>query len=275
MMQVAVLLTVFNRREKTLACLDEVFRQADALKALEQYSFKVWMTDDGCTDGTPEAVRQRYPHVNILQGGNLYWNRGMRLAWDAASAEDPDFYLWIHDDTMLRDGALAVLLETSTFLRHKAIVVGTAAGAEGALSYGGRAKSDKIVEPDPDIPVSCWTFNGNLVLVPRAVWKVLGNLDPGYSHSYGDFDYGVRAVKAGITRAVAPGVLADCPRNPGVEPWRSSSQPLARRYKFLLSPKGRPPREQFRYDVRSSGFFWAVAHMISINFKVLFPKRDA
>ena len=274
-MQVAVLLTVFNRRDKTVACLDEVFRQADALKADEAYSFSLWMVDDGCTDGTAEVVRQRYPQVHILRGGDLYWNQGMRLAWEEASRDNPDFYLWINDDTMLREGALATLMETSEFLRHKAIVVGTAAGADGALSYGGRRKSDKIVEPDATIPVPCWTFNGNLVLVPQAAWKVLGNLDPLYRHSYGDYDYGVRAAKAGVTRVVAPGVLADCPRNPGVEPWRSSAYPLRERYRFLLGPKGRPPKEQFQYDLRSGGLFWAIGHMISLNLKVIFPKRDA
>ena len=275
-MEVAVLLTVRNRREKTLRCLDEVFRQADLLRGEGDYVLTVYQVDDVSTDATSEAVRERYPQVRLLSGdGSLYWNQGMRLAWETAAADDPDFYCWLNDDTLLREGALSVLLETSLFLRHKAIVVGTAMGADGALSYGGRTRSNKVVEPDPVIPVPCWTFNGNLVLVPRAVWKVLGNLEPLYRHSFGDYDYGVRALKAGVARVVAPGVLADCPRNPGVEPWRSSAYSLRERYAFLFSPKGRPPREQFRYDCRSMGFFRAVGHFVSLNLKVLFPRQNA
>ncbi|MBR1871598.1 MAG: glycosyltransferase family 2 protein [Bacteroidales bacterium] len=274
MLRVAVLMTVFNRREKTLAALEGCFRQIDSVAAQEKYSFEIWITDDGSTDGTSEAVSQAYPSVHILHsGGGLYWNRGMRLAWTEAAKDEPDFYLWLNDDTILAEGALAVMLETSEYLRHKAIVVGTATGEDGSYSYGGRMRSNKIVPPDPVIPVPCYTFNGNLVLVPKAVYDALGNLEPAYHHSFGDYDYGVRALKKNITRVVAPGVLATCDRNPGVEVWRNSGYSLRERYAYLLGPKGRPPREQFLYDTRSMGFFGAIGHFISVNLKVLFPRR--
>lgn len=274
MLGVAVLLTVFNRREKTLACLDNCFRQFDSLAALEKYSFTVYLVDDGSTDGTADAVAAQYPAVRLLRGeGGLYWNQGMRRAWEEAAREDYDFYLWLNDDTLMNEGALATLMETSEFLRHRAILVGTAVDAQGQYSYGGRTRSNRIVEPDPAIPTPCYTFNGNLVLLPRSVYRVLGNLEAAYRHSFGDYDYGVRALRKGIARVVAPGVLARCDRNPGVERWRDARFPLRERYAYLFSPKGRPPKEQFLYDSRSKGFFGAVGHFISLNLKVLFPKR--
>ena len=53
-------------------------------------------------------------------------------------------------------------------------------------------------------------FNGNIVLVPMAVFKVLGNLDHYFTHSKGDFDYGMRANKAGIKIIQCGEVLGEC-----------------------------------------------------------------
>lgn len=77
---VAVLLTVFNRKNVTIKGLETLF---SAMKPVEdKYSFDVYMTNDGCTDGTPESVKQLYPHVNVIDGeGGLYWSGGMRKAW--------------------------------------------------------------------------------------------------------------------------------------------------------------------------------------------------
>jgi len=274
MQTVAILLTVFNRREMTLSCLRSCYAEIDALKAEAKYSFSVYMTDDGSTDGVSEAVSEKFPDVHIIKGdGSLYWNRGMIAAWNEAAKEDYDFYLWMNNDTVPVENAFSVLLENSSYLRHRAIVVGTAEDSDGQLSYGGRTRKGRIVRPDPEIPVPCDIFNGNMVLVPSCVYKTLGTMDPKFSHGFGDFDYGIRAVKEGLTAVVAPGILAVCDRNPGIPKWRDSSLALKERYSAVMSPKGRPFREQFLYDVRKSGAVAAVAHFLSLNVKVLFPKR--
>ena len=81
-------------------------------------------------------------------------------------------------------------------------------------------------------------------------------------------------MKANVSRVVAPGIVCICSRNPGVPKWRDSNYSLKERYAFLLSPKGRPPREQFLYDTRDKGLLWAIGHAVSLNFKVLFPSRN-
>lgn len=272
--KVAILLTVYNRREKTLECLKACYEQIDGMKAGGEYVFRIYMVDDGSSDGTSEAVRDIFPQTEILRSnGGLFWNQGMRLAWERASEDNPDFYLWINDDTILKEGAIACLMETSTFLRHKAIVVGTAEDNKGELSYGGRSLSGRIVVPDPTLPVTCQTFNGNLVLVPHHVFRILGNLDEHYQHSFGDYDYGVRAEKNNIVRVVAPGVLCVCNRNPGIPRWKNRHYSLSERIASLRGPKGRPPKEQFLYDCRSRNVVFAIAHYVSICLQVLFPRR--
>ena len=53
MKQIAVLLTVFNRKEKTLLCLKNLYQQT----LPNEYRIDIYLTNDGCTDGTPEAAR--------------------------------------------------------------------------------------------------------------------------------------------------------------------------------------------------------------------------
>ena len=107
---IAVLLTCYNRREKTLNCLKSLFN----CQLPENHTLVVYLVDDDSSDGTSKAVRNDFPKVNVISGnGNLFWNKGMRLAWETASqTNDYDFYLWLNDDTILDNNAIFQLLET-------------------------------------------------------------------------------------------------------------------------------------------------------------------
>ena len=84
MYHIALLLTVHNRKDLTLKCLESIY-QGIQLCASDTYSFNVYMVDDASVDGTSEEVSKRYPSVNIISGnGELYWCRGMFVAWTTA-----------------------------------------------------------------------------------------------------------------------------------------------------------------------------------------------
>ena len=135
----AVLLTVFNRKEKTLECLGRLFDQLP----IEDLQIDVFLTDDGCTDGTAEAVENLFPSVHILKGnGDLFWNRGMLMAWKAAAdARDYDAYFWLNDDTFLYEETLTSLQRAVKDTEGKAIIVGaTEDASHSKLTYGGRLR---------------------------------------------------------------------------------------------------------------------------------------
>lgn len=57
MRNIAVIITVYNRIDKTIACLDAVFSQR------EKYHFfnvDVYLTDDGSTDDTLKILQPRF-----------------------------------------------------------------------------------------------------------------------------------------------------------------------------------------------------------------------
>jgi len=267
---IAVLITCHNRKEKTLKCLRNLFCQ----KGIgESFLLEVFLVDDGCTDGTPEVIKLDFPQVTIIQGsGNLYWNRGMHLAWDTAAAnKDFDFYLWLNDDTFLMEYAIEILLK-GIFL--EAIVCGTTKSQlSKKATYGAFTfKPQKLLIPNGKFQNADYC-NGNCVLIPRNVFKRLGNLDPIFQHALGDFDYCMRAQKIGIEIKVAPEFIGFCESHKTVPNWQCISLNVIERIKSLYSPlSGCNPPEFFVFEKRHNGIFLAFQHIISVHLKCLFPR---
>ncbi|AYQ31763.1 glycosyltransferase family 2 protein [Runella sp. SP2] len=271
MKTIAVLITVHNRKNKTLQCLTHLFDQ----QAVEGYQLEVYLTDDGCTDGTVQAVTNQYPSVQIVQGdGTLFWNRGMHRAWQAASqTKDYDFYLWLNDDTVLFADAMKNILTASKQTYFSAIVCGaTCAKATQLVTYSGWLHSSKkLLAPNGKLQ-QCNIVNGNFVLVPKVVFDKVGNLDWKFRHAIGDFDYGLRAQKAGFKCFIAPQFVGTCEANPTLPKWCLKTTSLIKRLKLLYSPLGyAEPIPFFIYEKRHFGLLIALKHFFSIHLRVLLP----
>ena len=206
------LLTCFNRREKTLACLEALA----ASTGLHGVRLHAVLVDDGSTDGTAQAVGERFPWVQVVRAdGALFWCRGMYLAFDTALNIGFDAYLWLNDDTMLCPDAVARLLASAAALERRTggpvIVVGSTVDAvSGALTYGGERRPSRLkplrierVTPLP-VPQRCDSMTGNIVLIDAGVARRVGNIDPVFEHSMGDTDYALRADKLGVQVWVEP-----------------------------------------------------------------------
>lgn len=270
MRTIAVLLTVFNRKEKTMKCLEELHNQLP----LERYNTDIYLTNDGCTDGTPEAIANFFPQVTVINGkGNLFWNRGMYTAWEkAVHTKDYDFYLWLNDDTYLLPNALNTLLHESGIMKDTSIIVGSIRSEHKRITtYGGHNKNGKIT-PNGTMQV-CDTFNGNCVLIPQQVYKKVGNLNWTFRHAIGDLDYGYRTREKNIGIYSTSQYIGICENNPKLPTWTRKKVSFYKRVKSLYSPLGyAEPIPFFRFEFRHFGLIIAVKHFISIHFRVCFPK---
>lgn len=262
--RVIAVLTCFNRRPLTLACLDALSASAKAAAV----DLEVVLVDDASTDGTAAAVRERFPWVEVIEGaGNLYWNRGMHQGFARALQRQADHYLWINDDTHLVPAALSMLLEQSDTLRRRegrpVILVGATVGRDsGQLSYGGRVAPNRwrpfkyhLVWSDRE-PVPCQAIEGNCVLIPAEIARRVGNLDPTFEHAMGDTDYGLRTLAAGYKLFVARGIVGHCSINPTGGTYFDTSLPLATRWKLIRSRKGLPVRSWLHFSRRHGGLLW-------------------
>ena len=199
-MKVTAILACHNRRASTLECLDSYFAQVvdDALE------LDAVLVDDGSTDGTGEAVRDRFPQTHVVAGsGDLFWAGGMEVAERVAVAEDPDYLLWLNDDVILDPGALTKLIQTESLGPGACIAVGALRDpATGELTYSGLRRRglhplrmDRVAPADE--PVEIDTFNGNVVLVPHSARRKIGPIDGAMGHAAADLDYGFRAKRCG------------------------------------------------------------------------------
>ena len=69
-----------------------------------------------------------------------------------------------------------------------------------------------LVAPNDSLQ-SIDTFNGNLVMVPVSVARLLAGLDGGFSHALADIDYGLRCGRSNVNVLLAPMTYGNCPRN--------------------------------------------------------------
>ena len=260
-MKTAALLTCHNRKEKTLACLKSLYRNMPEVD--------VYLTDDGCADGTAEAVKSIFPMVHVIQGdGTLFWNRGMLAAWKEAVKGDYDEYLWLNDDVELYPDFYNELKACCP--NGDCIVSGLIEDfGKTRILYGGYDASKQLVQATGQSQVIRW-MNGNVVLVSKAVVNRIGLLDPYFVHDLGDVDYGMRAWECGIavvsTRCpIAAGYRNDVCR---VRKWGTT---LTQRFKALNKPLGSPLAQNFYFRRKHFGLLHAIAYDANIIFINLLP----
>jgi GT2 family glycosyltransferase len=274
MINIAVLLTVFNRKEKTLSCLTNLFMQ----QLNDDVVLKVYLTDDNSSDGTADAVRFAFPQVRILEGnGALYWAGGMRNSWNQALADNADYYLLLNDDTVLNAGAITDLL--AYYKRSNdyipAVVIGsTYDDINKNTSYGGhklisrrRAQYENVFSASQYL--ECDMGNANIMLVPAAIVKKIGILSTAYTHSIADFDYTLRVKKAGFKNIIVPGYLGICTDDHGKN-WKSAGVSLSDRIKYLKSPLGLGYTEYLHFVKTHFPYHLPVA-VTKLWLKTLFP----
>ncbi len=268
---IAILLTVHNRRDKTLKCLECLYRQLP----LEGFTADIYLTDDGCTDGTSETVQEAFPNVHILSGdGNLYWNQGMRLAWDAAAKEkEYDYFLWLNDDTYIYPHTLRKALEASTETSGHALLVGaTESETTHQCTYGLKnPHTGHRIIPNGTLQEGT-DLNGNFVLVSKEIYQKLGNLDSHYHHARGDTDYGLRAKKKNIQILLLKEYVGSCERHPTLPKWCNPDFPFRQRWHALNHPTGMPLRELFYLEQKHYGWTRAVFHQLTTTLHCCFPK---
>jgi GT2 family glycosyltransferase len=259
-MKIAILMTCHNRKEKTLKCLFSLF--------VVLPECVVFLVDDSSTDGTSEAVKEKFPQVNIIHGdGSLYWSRGMYTAWIyALQKEKYDFYLWLNDDLELYPLFFDELMKCYTVTGNNCIIVGNVEDSNNDIIYGGISLGRQNL---PYLEaIEAVRMNGNIVLISQSVVEKIGIIDPILHHDLADADYERRARKAGIgiftsTKAIALGYSNNFCR---VRKWNSD---IKGRLKQLYSPLGSPPHINFyfrkkHYSFLNACIYWLFLHIINL-----------
>lgn len=261
----AILLTSFNRKDKTLQCIESLYT------TFYNINYDIYLVDDGSIDGTSEVISKIYPKVNLIKGnGNLFWNRGMHLAWKTALKNyDYDYYLWLNDDVILNKDGFEEIFVCSNLSGKNSIISGIINNCENKneILYGGYNKNGKLLIPNNSLQ-NIYFMNGNVVMIPKEVYKKIGILDPKYHHDLGDVDYGLRAIKSGINVYCTRKPIA-CGIKNTISRLRKNNTSFINRLKILYSPLGSPPLINFYFRKKHFGILNATIFYIFQHFLVI------
>ena len=272
---------VYNRKSKTLAALKCIFDQ----KFPSNISKKVVILDDGSSDNTEASVKKIFPKVEVIKGdGNLFWAGGMRYLYNYVKERYLfKFLILFNDDIYLNEGAITSLINTSQNLYKEKInhhiVTGTFLDKEKKfVTYGGVKSRKSIFRKFKKSQVNraikkVDTLNMNLALVPVETIQKFGFLSKNFTHSFADYEYGLRVSALGGSVWVSPGVVGYCDRNEVLD--LASFSSISELNKFVASPLGLPFRDRYYFLRDCGGLLWPIEYIfpyIKIYIKFIHKK---
>lgn len=276
MYRIAVLITSYNRKEKTLNCLKTIMEQ-EGVPGME---LSIYLVDDNSSDGTSEAIKDYYPSVNVIKGtGQLFWAGGMRTAWTEAlkATSKFNYYLLINDDTFLFKNAFKSIFDDKNSVSDNAILVGSIKDpVTGKFSYGGRRLKNRYniasvkVIPNNLSPQPCDLGNGNFMLISSEVVDKVGILSDQYIHGFADFEYTIKAKKAGISSYISSSYLGICANDFDPLIKKQNTVSLKKRIEYLYSVKGLSYKEYLHF-IRSYFPLYLPQAWLSLWIKTLLP----
>jgi len=200
-----------NRCEDTLACL----------ASLEETSYpnhRVIVLDNASTDGSVEAIRQRFPEVQVIElVENLGYAGNNNVGIEAAAAQGADWIFVLNEDTVLAPDCLSQLMSAAQNF--------PGAGILGPMVYhfdepdviqsaGGRLDPNwtSIHLGQNEIDQGQFTdvrpvewVSGCALLIRREVIEQIGMLDPRFFYYWEETDWCVRAHTRGWLILHVPG----------------------------------------------------------------------
>ena len=244
-MTVAIIMTVFNRIEKTRQCVHSLEN------ALQGVTHHYYITDDSSTDNTADYLEKLSESISVTVyrgNGDLYWNRGMYHSFAKALQKNYDVFLWVNNDTVFYENMWDILTEDYRKAEKFSVICGVLQSkVSGETTYGGTDKSG-LLNPCGNLR-ECTHINGNCVFIPKIVAEKIGNLDYRYEHSLGDFDYGQRILKHGGKLYISSEYVGICERNAVKSTWKDKELSFWKRISLMKAKTGLP-RKSYKIYLR-------------------------
>lgn len=207
---IGVLAVTWNRKRDVLECIESVLRSAYPRLA-------VYVVDNASTDGSSQAIAEKYPDVHVIRSGeNLGFAGGNNLGMARMLGDGVEAVFLINDDAVVAEDTLGHLAggvgdPSAGALAPKVLVYGErsviwsaggridpSTGVSVQRHYGeiDRGQADKAAEIDYAV--------GCAMLVKADVIRRVGFMDPRYFTYYEEADWCRRIRRAGYRIAYVP-----------------------------------------------------------------------
>ena len=184
--EVSIVIPVFNQLDYTHACL------ASLQTAEEQLPFEVIVVDDSSMDGTAEAVAQIPGIVYLRKKGNSGFIASCNSGAKAARGK---YLVFLNNDTLVKSGWLAALLDTFKEERRAGIVGSKLVYPDGRLQEAGGiiwqdasgwnyGKFDDAGKPEYNYLREVDYCSGAALMIPKALFESVGGFDARYAPGY-------------------------------------------------------------------------------------------
>lgn len=267
-MKVDVILTCFNRKEKTVNCVKALLKNSAELRFV--------IVDDNSSDGTADALEKIECSKTLLRGsGNLYWAGGMRIGINHVLHAEAraDYVLLVNDDVEFYEKIVDKMIEQSQ-KKNGAVIVGSCCDANGKLTYGAIKFNNVFTRPmcyllsTQEADIAAEAFNCNAVLMPFGTMITAGNFDAAYSHSLADYDYGFTLKKMGFCIYGTPFFVGVCCHNSLEGTWRDRSLSRRKRLRLKETPKGLPQKEWNHFLLKNLGLGFFLRYAYSAKARI-------
>ena len=208
----AVVVLSWNGVDDTLACLD-------SLAEADWPGLEVICVDNGSTDGSPAAVRKRFPAVTLIENGsNLGYAGGNNVGILAALESGADWVLLLNNDATLAPDAVRELEAVARAHPLAGILGGKVFFADppdrvwfagqrfnASLGYSGRPRGYR--KPDGaryDQIMAVHRVVGACMAVSRKLIDAVGMFDEDLFAYVEDVDWSLRAREAGFEVLFVP-----------------------------------------------------------------------
>jgi GT2 family glycosyltransferase len=206
----------WNGREDTERCLD-------ALAKVREPPVRIVCVDNGSTDGSVEAVRDRHPESHLIENGrNLGFAGGCNVGICWALAQGAEWVVLVNNDAVIAPDAIAGFAAAAEQRPEAGVLAGKLYRADRPdriwyagqrflawLGYSGRHRGEGRRDgPRYQRLSPTDRANGALMAISRAAIERVGMLDEELFAYVEDVDYSLRARDAGFDVLFVPAARA-------------------------------------------------------------------
>ena len=208
MPDISFIIVNWNTKELLLECIASIYQ------TVKEIAFEIWVVDNGSSDGSVEAVKEKYPRIKIIENRT---NLGFAAANNLALKRMGGHYaLKLNTDTILTEGAVRALHNFMQGNPEAAIACGQLLNQDGSkqnsianfpslLSLMSNETVLRILLPrrfpskrrEYGTPIEIESCIGACMLIRKKAVDEVGFLDERYFFFLEETDWAYRMKKAG------------------------------------------------------------------------------